>query len=312
MLAGALITAAISEVFDTQPPVVMPNATIEDARGLMRDTKRSAAIISDEDGRYIGMLFALDLFRTPEVSPRPAHLGGMATPYGVFLTNGEVSAGAGPGALTATGAMLFLFLLAGIIGTVLLLDFAGKGLSAGGYEFAISVLPSVVFFTLLRATPLSGTHGAEHMVVHAIERREQLSFEVVRRMPRVHPRCGTNLAIGAMLFLLLIRWSWPVYGEVGALLSLVITLFTWRPLGSIFQRYVTTKTPSRAQLQGAIRAGEELLSKYGAGKRQMVPFGQRLLMSGLPWVMLGSSCAYFAAYWGLKMLGFDPNSLGLG
>ncbi len=31
------------------------------------------------------------------------------------------------------------------------------------------------------------------MVVHAIEEGEDLTLEKVRPMPRVHPRCGTNL-----------------------------------------------------------------------------------------------------------------------
>jgi uncharacterized protein YqhQ len=36
-------------------------------------------------------------------------------------------------------------------------------------------------------------------VVHAIERGEPLLAESVRAMPRVHPRCGTNIVAAAFL-----------------------------------------------------------------------------------------------------------------
>ena len=67
----------------------------------------------------------------------------------------------------------------------------------------------------------------------------------------------------AIMFTGLIQWSWPRFGEVGALLSLVVTLFAWRPIGALFQNYVTTKRPNKRQLEGAIRAGEEFVQSTG-------------------------------------------------
>ena len=59
---------------------------------------------------------------------------------------------------------------------------------------ALFVPVSFLFLLLfLRFSPISGTHGAEHMVVHAMEEGEDLTMEKVRPMPRVHPRLRNEL-----------------------------------------------------------------------------------------------------------------------
>ena len=42
-------------------------------------------------------------------------------------------------------------------------------------------------------------HGAEHMTVHAQERRECLDVETVRKYPAAHPRCGTAFLLVVMV-----------------------------------------------------------------------------------------------------------------
>ena len=301
-------------------PRLLPNASLEEARAVLTASGAPALVVADIDGRYLGMLSALDLYHRGDVVTRPPLIGGMATPFGVFLTNGEVSGGAGPAALMATGGMLHILLMAGIFVTFTVIDaISPRLLNAFGPHgiaqvegIAVAVLPALFFFTLLRLLPLSGTHGAEHMVVHAIERREPLTYEVVRRMPRVHPRCGTNLAVGAMLFIWLIGLTWDNYREIGALFALAMTVLLWRPLGGVFQKYVTTKTPTRPQLEGAIGAGQELLGKYKLSVRAAPSFARRILMSGLPWVLSGWFITFAVVYFLMLLLHFNPAYLGLG
>jgi len=305
------ITRSIAPIVDTEPPRLSPNTPLEDGIKLLVSTNKPSVVVADTEGRYLGTLSALDLFHRPEGHVRPPFIGGMATPFGVFLTNGEISGGAKPIALALTGALLFGMLMIAVVVTTGLIQAFGVGAYSNTAMFLLTALPPALFFTFLRAIPLSGTHGAEHMVVHAIERREPLTLDVVGRMPRVHPRCGTNFAIGAIMFTGLIEWSWPRYHEVGALLSLVVTLIAWRPVGSLFQKYVTTKQPNRQQLEGAIRAGEELLAKYRASAHPVPGFLRRLAMSGMPYVLFGSIAAYAVVYWFLRLFAIDPGALGL-
>jgi uncharacterized protein YqhQ len=160
---------------------------------------------------------------------------------------------------------------------------------------AAGVLTMVLFLLGMRLAPLSGTHGAEHQVVHAIERGEELTPEVVRRMPRVHPRCGTNLAAGATIFLAIIELPWPSNEEWRLILAALAMYIFWRPVGSILQFYATTKRPSDRQLAGGIRAAEELLDRHATSKIAMPSVARRLWNSGLVYVMAGSSlCAVVA------------------
>jgi uncharacterized protein YqhQ len=153
-----------------------------------------------------------------------------------------------------------------------------------------------LFAASFRLLPISGIHAAEHMVVHAIERGEPLVPSVVKRMPRVHPRCGTNLAVGSTFFLWLATFQLIQPEEFRLLLALVATVLLWRPLGGVVQYFITTKQPSDKQIQMGIRSGRELLEKHSRAKRIQVGFGGRLLQSGLFHVMAGSILATILLY----------------
>ncbi len=116
-----------------------------------------------------------------------------------------------------------------------------------------------IFLLLLRLLPLSGYHGAEHQVVHAIENGEPLKPANVAAMPRVHPRCGTNIIAGVIVFLMVAQMF---SSEVAALIAIFVLVFAWRVIGGYFQYYITTKPPNSKQLESGIKAGESLLEKY--------------------------------------------------
>jgi uncharacterized protein YqhQ len=141
---------------------------------------------------------------------------------------------------------------------------------------------------MMRLVPLSGIHGAEHQVVHAIEREEELKPEVIRRMPRIHPRCGTNLAAGASIFLTIFFGSWPAEGEIRFIVAALATVLLWRKVGGFLQQYITTKRPSDKQLQSGIRAGEMLLERFAEAKVTSPTIGQRIWSSGVLHVMTGA------------------------
>jgi len=47
-------------------------------------------------------------------------------------------------------------------------------------------------------------HGAEHKVIHAYERKAELSPESVRAFSRLHPRCGTSFLLFVMVISILV------------------------------------------------------------------------------------------------------------
>ncbi len=158
----------------------------------------------------------LAVLARPEALPPPAppRLGGMATPLGVYLHDGVSSrrrgllgsgsdrrddepAGAdGAGGRARAGAGRRPRIRACLA--------AGRALTPPGLQLWLSAispwLPLPFVFLLLRLVPLSGTHAAEHQVVHCIERHAPLVPDCVRAMPRVHPRCGTNCLPGLRCF----------------------------------------------------------------------------------------------------------------
>jgi CBS domain-containing protein len=287
-LSGESVSAPVEPLIDKSPPVLPSSATREEARAVLTASRRPALLVTDGEGRYLGIVTVFDLYHHPTGSVRPAVVGGMATPLGVYLTNGHLRAGAKGLPLVLSGIAMTTMLLVGALVTA----YVESKLPAATPNWLVltilNALPIAMFFLMIRLSPIAATHGAEHMVVHAIERGEPLRPETVARMPRVHPRCGTNLAVGALVFTALVQVTWPRFQGAGALIALIATLAVWRPLGSLVQKYVTTKPPRKKDIESAIAAAEELLNQYKASDRRTPTFGSRLLASGLPLVLLGS------------------------
>ncbi len=265
-------------------PLVEPGVQFIDSRTALREAANVLASsgcdvmpVVDDYGEFYGVVYLRDIVGALAKTLRPPTVGGMATPLGVYLTTGSVCAGAGSAGLFLTGAAIALMvtmshaLSQGVMRVVealsglplhAYLDSVPVMLVPNAYDipFYVSTLLSVVFFMILmRLSPLAGYHAAEHMTVHAIEFGEDLSLETVRRMNRVHPRCGTNLLAGAGVFLIIVsRFG----SDTAVILGLAVVILGWRAVGGWLQYFVTTKDPSERQLLNGIAAGRELLERY--------------------------------------------------
>ncbi len=283
-----------------------------EAREALADSGETALVVLDDSDRYVGVLTLADLLIPDPTPPRPASVGGMATPWGVYLTNGSLQAGVGNGALLGSGAVL---------GTLLALSYimvAGgawalqKGFGWPLYKLWLAEAPAQItlanlgwfilqgaslplFLLLMRALPLAGYHAAEHQVVHAMERSEPLHPEVVRRMPRVHPRCGPNLMAGALVFSLVSKMLPALHIGLGAsdsaVLGAVAALFTWRSVGAFLQQHFTTRPATDRQIAAGIAAARDLDYKYLSTVLRRPTLFRRFWCMGMPQMMIGSTIA---------------------
>lgn len=261
----------------------------------LNDTGRSSLLVKDSVGNVIGIIAAGDLYPKRVPQPRPPLVGGMATPFGVYLTTGAFGAGVPRWALATTGAVMFgLFALGSLIAEWGY-EAADKAGYAARFGSAWELLPMAILFIGMRLLPLSGIHAAEHKVVHAIERGEELVPEIVARMPRVHPRCGTNLWAGATIFLGIFSLSWPAEPDLRLIIAALATFLFWRPVGSLMQALVTTRPPNAKQIEMGIRSGKELLDKYRTLRGPMPNPFQRIWNSGMIHVLLGFAICEGAA-----------------
>jgi hypothetical protein len=269
---------------------VAPYASGAEALRKLTEPEVSALVVVDDHRQVLGVVAATDLVPRRRVLPRPAMVGGMATPFGVYLTNGVVSGGAGGLALVCTGAVMFFLLFAAqILVQYAMPAIVSLGLPPAWGDWAQSATTPVLFLVAMRIIPLSGTHAAEHQVVHAIERGEDLLPDVVRRMPRVHPRCGTNLAAAATIFLSIFLTEWIPYTEVRLLVAFFVTVTLWRRVGALLQEFVTTRPATDRQLASGIKAGTELLDRFARSRVTSPSAFQRIWNSGILHVVMGSS-----------------------
>ena len=282
-------------------PTIEPYATGAEALRVMVAGKNRALVVVDDRGHVVGLLGSSDLVRKDREILTPPMVGGMATPFGVYLTSGSTGAGARGLALVATGMMLFAFYLTGQILSVKLENHFGTSIPEFMRPAVFALTPLVFFLALMRILPISGTHGAEHQVVHAIERGEPLIPEIIRRMPRVHPRCGTNLAVAAMLFLSVMRWNFTSNDEIRFMVAILVTVFAWRPIGNFLQQYVTTRVPTDRQLESGIHAAHELIEEHAQCPVATPSVAARLWNSGAFHVMIGSTICFFL-FWGAQVL----------
>ncbi len=287
--------------------------SVEEVGQLLATCSETTLAIVDDRNRYLGVVGLTDLLRPMQVLPRPPMIGGMATPWGVYLTNGSLQAGAGNLALAGAGAVL---------GSLIALAYVSVGVGSWALQkvfgwplfmiwngadparltlancgwFLLHALSLLLFLLLVRSIPLAKYHAAEHQAVHAMERGESLSVEVVRRMPRVHPRCGTNLMAAGLVFGLVtlavgslqISWLDPTDGLlVGALAA----LFTWRSVGAWLQEHFTTAIASDRHLLNGIRAAENLEEMYLLSPPGVPSISRRIWCSGMVQTAAGAGTA---------------------
>lgn len=302
-----LRTTTVSQIMRPVGVVASEAQPLRELALLLRQLGADSVPVVDESGRYRGILLTRDILAALAGEPVVPPVAGLATPGGVYLTTGSLRAGAGDLGLIATGAALMVFNLISrevVLGASWAVDrlFPLSAGTSGADEIgATGIIAAAVFWglhmllflALLRASPLTGTHGAEHMVVHAIEEGEDLELEKVRQMPRVHPRCGTNLL--ALLILLVIAQQFlsrlggvDEATRIFALFVLVmVVLLTWKRLGAGLQRWVTTKRPSDRQLAAAIEVAEDLLGKARAHPSAATSLPRRVWNSGFTQVLTG-------------------------
>lgn len=242
-------------------------------------------VVIDDHDFPCGIITAASFVGLRPRIERPGLVGGMATPFGVYLTSGIVGGGKSGWYLVTTGMFMGTMMIVGnLFGNAI-------GPRLPQTAWAESLYSVLIFFPLILAfklLPISGYHAAEHQVVHAIERGEPLTVEAVKRMPRVHPRCGTNIAVAVTMLTGISQTHWIADEGLRNFLAVFATLFMWRSVGGWVQFWITTKKATDKQIQSAIDAAKELMQNYQVAPRRTASFGTRILSSGILHVMFGS------------------------
>ena len=300
-----------------------PSDTATEVVALFDRIGRDATPVleSRASGYYIGMVGRADLLRDLHRPFVPPQIGGMATPMGVYLTTGQVSGGVGTLALAATGFLTYVLHMTGMaaLATIKysLHRYAPPAARfAENLPIALFTLAEVaLFLTLLRQTPLAGYHAAEHQVVHTIERGEPLLPDIVRAMPRVHPRCSTNLVAGLLLFYIIGTALMSSMGaDVSYLIGSIAAFFWWRPVGSFLQQYATTRPANDREIASGIRAAQDLFQALDTPLATSVPKPaspimirfQHIWRMGFLQIFLGSGAGFAL----LRLLGLVYAPLG--
>ncbi|BCM91077.1 hypothetical protein IAD21_02941 [Abditibacteriota bacterium] len=271
--------------------------------------------VLDESNRYLGMISRADVLSALAGYIRPPVVGGMATPLGVWLTDGVLNGGAPTIGLFLSGlgiAGRYVLSLVVVYFLARSLDPSwGASVLSGrlGMQSDPTGLLNTVFFFLhalllllfFRITPLAGVHAAEHQTVHALERGLPLTVENVSKMPRAHPRCGTNLMAIAGLILVGVTHL-PSLSPDNILIVLLVTFFAWRSFGDVLQVVFTTRPASKKQIESGIKAANELMAAYQAQPFALSRSPLKLLNRGMLWAGAGAILGQVVLLYGLDLL----------
>ncbi|MCX6360912.1 MAG: DUF1385 domain-containing protein [Armatimonadetes bacterium] len=320
------LNAPVSTVMEGgSEPVRLAGRASDAALVVARSAVTSSVIVVDGSGRYVGIAYLTDQLAPSDLAHRPVGAGGMATPRGVYLTTGSARGGSGNRAIYATGLLLGVALGVshGLVG--LGAWAAERATAAPWFSLWLSVeaprasevqwlvvqaAAAPVFLLLLRSLPLAAYHGAEHKVINAMDQGEPLEIDVVRRMPRVHARCGTNLIAGLGIYLAVTQALSAIkpggLAEAdGALIGAAAAWLLYRRLGPLLQRWFTTREPNDHQLRAAIDAANDLMrAGYLAPAAPPTPL-RRLWCMGAPQTLAGvvtGIAAVEACYYALRSL----------
>ncbi|MEN6371640.1 MAG: DUF1385 domain-containing protein [Armatimonadota bacterium] len=280
LAAGGSESLRVADVMDRNPVCANIHMSINQAADVMTTNHTDVLPVIDEFGCFHGVVTGSDVLAARMDVIKPPTIAGMATPIGVHLTTGSISAGPGSLGLYLTGVSLAIMMVVANVAAVLLTWAVDKlfgthfyllaispmtgaatrqAISADCVRYVIVGLSMVLMLMFLRMSTITGYHAAEHQVVHTIEAGEPLTPEIVARMPRAHPRCGTNLMAAMAIFVLIAD---GIGTQAAIVIALILVFAGWRTIGYYMQQYITTKPPSPRHIQSGIKSGEELLAKY--------------------------------------------------
>lgn len=200
---------------------------------------------------------------------KPNSLGGLATPLGVYITDGKHQAGAGNFGLFLTGIsigviLLFIEQVFGFVYKYFAIDVTNAAILPAAF-----LLQIISFVFLLRLTPLAKIHAAEHQTINAIEKGLPLTLETVKLQPREHIRCGTNimvLFIGLQIIILTfvgyLSKIEPLFQFIYLFVGFMFVFSNWKKWGMWLQKYFTTVKAPDSYILNGIKVGEEILHKH--------------------------------------------------
>lgn len=161
---------------------------------------------------------------------------------------------------------------------------AQVSLREGGLKLGIFVLYLLAMSQMKDIKRVFQYHGAEHKSIFAYERGLPLTVEEVRKMPRLHPRCGTNFMFVVIMISILL---YTMVGIQDVWLRSLIKLFTLPVVSGIsyelirfagkyqngftralvmpglLMQHITTREPDDDQIEVAIASLKAVLEDEG-------------------------------------------------
>ncbi len=241
------------------------NTNVSELFSTLHEMHTRVIPIIDRNNKYTGKCIT----RSEVVSyltrmVKPYSLGGLATPLGVYITDGKHQAGAGNLGLFLTGVTFSSF--------VILINFINEMLfnfNNNVSNIFILLFNIMLFLIIVRITPFAKIHAAEHQTINAIEKGLPLEVDIVKKQPRFHKRCGTNLMVLIMgiFFILMLPEQFPILrsSSLGFLFSFILFLFlfsNWRKMGIYLQKKLTTAKAPEKYITNGINVGREILLKH--------------------------------------------------
>jgi len=286
---SALKNYSVDTLYLNSTNIVNIEASLEEVAVEFTGKNVEIVPLIDENGKYSGCcITASKLISYTSNSIKPRTIGGLATPLGVYLTDGVFYSGAGLPGLIATG--IAFGMLINIISLLAIIFLEPYKLP----QSLMLVIELSLFLLILRLSPLSGYHAAEHQTIHAIEKGLELTMENVKKQPKEHERCGTNIMILVLGLSLMFMLSFEYLQYLGMLeQTLILVVFSvilfsnWKKLGNKLQGVFTTARATDSQLMSGIKAGQELLKFYENNTRPLkISASQKMWNMGIFQVLI--------------------------
>lgn len=136
-------------------------------------------------------------------------------------------------------------------------------------SFLVLLLVFCLISIVIKITPLSKYHAAEHMVANAYVKKQDLSLKSIKKQLRTHDHCGTNLFICFLISYGILSLFIQIPWEILSFLAWCIGFELWRnepnyiwpvilAVSKSIQYLLLTKKPDSKHIQVAVAALSKL------------------------------------------------------
>ncbi len=299
----------IRQILDSNKPApVYPDTPIKEVFSRLGRELLPYVVLCDYNDHYLGIISASHLLAGKTSEIRPRCISGITTPFGIYLSDGNLSSGSTDLGMVVSGFIyLFSILISLNVSYILLKSIYHLNIIRDIYYVDSLYIPLALLMILfsIKFSSLSKIHCVQHMSSKVIESGDVIRMESFYNTSRKFSSCRANYFV--LVFFIFSFYNLHIADQLfwNIMFSLSAGICLNYVLKDFIHQYFLVSKPSYQQVRRGLRVCTDILEQYQFYPSVESNFINRFRLSGAPYLLLGSGICYLLLFIMKLILNWD-------